>query len=134
MSDLQQQNQNAQITAFNGGHVVQVEGKTFYLTELQHPSQLTQIAPPRPIDPTPEQRLIKLLWLAVAGLGGLLGLLMLKNLFFPPVPVAAPAPAQPQTVIVQPPQPEKKPYHYRDCSPGGLFGWGQNCREERGWQ
>lgn len=46
----------------------------------------------------------------------------------------APVPAQPQTVVIQPPQPEKKPYRRRECRAAGLFGWGQDCVEERGYE
>lgn len=75
--------------------------------------------------------------IATLSMGALLALLVLRDLFFPPapVPIAAPTPAPPpQTVIVQPAQPERRPYRRRDCRAAGLFGWGSDCREEQGYE
>lgn len=136
-----QQRQPANITPHADGHLVQVGDKTYYLTELQF-TGASQLVTPQPIKlpPTPVTNdpyifWVKLLAIATLGMGVLLALLVLRDVFFPPapIPIAAPAP-QPQTVIVQPPQPERKPYRRRDCRPAGLFGWGSDCMEEQGYE
>lgn len=136
-----QQRQPANITPHADGHLVQVGDKTYYLTELQF-TGASQLITPQPIEPPPTPITndpyifwVKLLAIATLGMGALLALLVLRDVFFPPapIPIAAPAPP-PQTVIVQPPQPERRPYRRRDCRPAGLFGWGSNCQEEQGYE
>jgi len=136
--------QQANITPHPGGHLVQVGDKTYYLTELQMTGASTLITPqpversPTPVNPNdPYVFWVKVMATATLGMGALLALLVFRDLFFrpPPIPVAAPAPApQPQTVIVQPAQPERRPYRRRDCRPAGLFGWGSDCLEEQGYE
>lgn len=139
-----EQRQQANITPHAGGHLVQYGEKTYYLTELQF-TGASQIVSPKPVELPPtlstsEEQFtfwVKVLAIATLGLGALLALLVLQDLFFPPAPIsmATPAPQpQPQTVIVQPPQPERRPYRRRDCRPAGLFGWGSDCREEQGYE
>lgn len=136
--------QPANITPHAGGHLVQVGDKTYYLTELQF-TGASQLITPQPIEPPPIPTTpndpytfwVKLLAIATLGMGVLLALLVFRDLFFrpPPVPSVAPAPTpQPQTVIVQPAQPERRPYRRRNCRPAGLFGWGADCQEEQGYE
>ncbi len=138
------QRQQTNITPHPGGHLVQVGDKTYYLTELQMTGASTLITP-QPIERSPHEVTpddlflfwVKLLAIGTLGLGGLLALLVCRDLFFrpPPVPIAAPAAApQPQTVIVQPAPPERRPYLRRDCRATGLFGWGSECQEEQGYE
>jgi len=118
-------------TALQTAHLVQVNGKTYHIAEVSpQPIQPHPWSPPSsPPSGWDDPRTIIFLGCGVVVGTGILTALVMKALM--PVQIA---PAPPQTVIVQPAQPEKKPYSFRECTPGGLFGWGQNCREERGWQ
>lgn len=114
--------------------LVQIGDRLYQITELrQQPQSLS----PQPIPSRSS------LWdspTALIGFGVaavlLTGLVTagLMKAFFVPATVPTVAPAQPQTIIVQPPQPEKRPYTRRDCKPAGLFGWGSECVEERGYE
>lgn len=73
-----------------------------------------------------------LLWL-LAGIGaGALLVACIARLLTPVTP--SPISPGPQTVIVQPPAPERHRYRREQCEPAGLFGWGRTCRQEEGWE
>lgn len=74
-----------------------------------------------------------ILWL-LAGIG-VIALLVafIIRLLAPATPVPV-TPTAPQTVIVQPPAPERHRYRREQCEPAGLFGWGKTCRQEEGWE
>lgn len=116
--------------------LVQVGDRLYRITEL---SQSPQTITPEFVDPHSVKRsslfdnpnTVILMGVGCVVLGGCIAWVIVKA-FAPPVPTIAPT--QPQTVIVQPPQPEKKPYTREECRPAGLFGWGQDCYRERGYQ
>lgn len=115
--------------------VIQVGDRLYQVSEITSQPQ-TQPIQPYPIQPQPAGGDITknlLLLGIVGGCGaGLVAVILVRA--FAPAPIPTAAPAQPQTVIVQPPQPEKKPYSRRECRPAGMFGWGSDCFEERGYQ
>lgn len=131
MNQPQQRHDLVQVPIQQSAQLMQVGDRLYQISEV----------PPQPLTVQPQPIQKSSIWddqntVILAGLGLVVGtgcLTWLITKAFAPAPAPAPA-AQPQTVIVQPPQPEKKPYSYRRCEPAGLFGWGQNCQEERGWQ
>lgn len=120
---------------------VEVEGRVYEIVQVQPQAVTHQPAQPHYIQPRPMLR--SSIWddpntVIIAGVAlvvgtGCLTWLVMRAFAPAPVPVVAPAP-QPQTVIVQPPQPQTKPYSRRECRPAGMFGWGSDCFEERGYQ
>lgn len=143
---MQQTDQNLQIAPYQqstGSQLVQV-GETNYVQVNQRTFQITEVQPtalrPNPsAAPYPNGFWDSFKWLAV-GLGGMGFFALLSysvvRMFAPaPIPAAALAPAPPpQTIIIQPPPIEKKPFTRRDCRSDGLFGWGESCTEERGYE
>lgn len=137
-------NQNEQLARIpiqqpihNPPQVIQVGDRLYQVNEITPLSQpQPQPIQPYPIQPSPvPQDTTKTLLLLgiVGGCGaGLVAVVMVRA--FAPAPIPAAAPAQPQTVIVQPPQPEKRPYSRRDCRADGMFGWNEVCTEERGYE
>lgn len=112
---------------------VEVEGRVYEIVQVQpqavtHQYPQSQPMPRSSLWDDPNTVIIAGVALVI-GTGCLTWLLMRA---FAPTPI--PAVPQPQTVIVQPPQPEKKPFSRRECRAAGALGWGQDCFEERGWQ
>jgi len=119
---------------------VEVDGRVYEIIQVQPQPITPQYQPPQNIQPYPPQRSSvwddqnTVIW---AGLGLVVGtgcLTWLVVKAFAPIPTVAPTSAQPQTVIVQPPAPQPQPYSRRECRASGMFGWGQDCYEERGYQ
>ena len=125
----------AQLVKVGDTNYVQVNQRTFQITEVQP----TALRPNPSATPYPNGFWDSFKWLAVALVGmGFFALLSysVARMFAPaPIPVATPAPApSPQTIIIQQPLIEKKPFTRRDCRADGLFGWGESCTEERGYE
>lgn len=120
--------------------VVEVEGRTYQIVQVD--PQAVAHHPPQPhyIQPQPiprsslwdDPRTVIFAGIGCVVLGGCIVWVVVKA--FAPAPIPAPAPASPSTVIVQPPAPEKRPYSRRDCRPAGMFGWNEVCTEERGYE
>lgn len=121
--------------------IVEIEGRFYQVqvSEMAHPQP--QIIQPQPITTgvsippspyiTPRQFPIYLALGAGCMAIALFGSWVFVRLVMPPVPAS---PAPPQTVIVQPPVAEKKPYSRRECKHAGALGWGQDCYEEKGYE
>ncbi len=143
---MNQPEQQTNLVPIQPQQLVEVEGKVYQITQVTpHPMQpqppqyiqahpvQQQVASQFPLKSSiwEDQTAVILMGISCIVLGGAIAWVITK-VIVPPVPVAAPT--QPQTVIVQPPQPEKKPYTREECRPAGLFGWGQDCYRERGYQ
>lgn len=130
---MTQQQQNSLVQS-QSAQLVQVGDRLYQISEV---SQQPQPIQPYSIAPQPvhqrsfwdEPKNLLLVGCGVVAGTGILTALVMKA--FAPMPTAS---TQPQTVIVQPPVPEKKPYTREECRPAGLFGWGQDCYRERGYQ
>lgn len=127
MSGEIQRHQENQIVGYtqNGQPIVKV-GERICIVKLE-PMEAHQpvIYQPSQTPTTTYDRgfleLLKMLGIFLAAC--LVGAVLIRALF-PPI-------AGNQPIVIQP---EKKPYYRKDCQPSGLFGWGQSCTEERGWQ
>lgn len=127
MSGEIQRHQGNQIVGYtaSGQPIVKV-GERICIVKLE-PLEAYQPAIYQPSQPPPTTydrgflELLKMLGIFLAAC--LIGAVVIRA-FFPPV-------AGNQPIVIQP---EKKPYYRKDCQPAGLFGWGQSCTEERGWQ
>ncbi len=116
-------------------HLVEVDGKTYQIVQIDPRSQPIPIRPnPIPSTVFDDPKTVIALGIGLIIVTG--GLTWLVCKAFAPVPVvpAAPTAPAPSTVIVQPPAPEKHPYSRRECRATGLLGLGQDCIEERGYQ
>lgn len=136
MNEHRQQQSIVQLPNQPDVKLVQVGDRLYQITEV---NQSPQPIAPQYVDPRPmrrsslfdDQTTVILMGVGCVVLGGCIAWVIVKA-FAAPVP--ATAPTQPQTVIVQPPVPEKRPYTREECRPAGLFGWGSDCYRERGYQ
>ena len=149
MQQIQQKTTVAPLSVPGQTRIVEIEGK-LYQVQVSELSQLE----PQPIQPQPISTGVSVqpqaspyitpqqfpLYLAL-GAGcmaiALVGAWVFMKAIVPPVTPATAvpsAPPHPQTVIIQPPVPERKPYRRRECKPAGALGWGSECSEERGYE
>lgn len=119
----------AQSSQAPNGQIIQVGERLYQVSEIQNTGISHPIypSPIQPVSPWDNPKFV--IGFAVAGIigSGLVAVVLVRA--FAPVPTASPS-----TVIVQPPQPERRPYSRRECRASGLFGWGSDCQEERGYE
>jgi hypothetical protein len=136
---MQQIKQNQAITPYQTGEsrMVQVGDRVYSIVEIQ-PTAIQPTAPGTIPTPYHNGFWDALLWLGVgSGFILLFGLSAygLTRAFLVPTPATPVAAPTPQTIIIQPPpQVEKKPFARRECRADGLFGWGESCTEEKGYE
>lgn len=129
----QQQHSIIPVVPTQPPQLVQVEGRTYQITEVsQSPYPIASQPIKTRSTALDDPVTVIAIGLGCVFLGGAIAWLVVKA--FAPAPLPVTPTAQPQTVIIQPPQPEKRPYTRRDCRPDGFMGLGQSCTEERGYQ